>query len=89
VLLFGAGFGLAGVQPIPVIILAQAFNGLLLPVAAAFLWLTMNDRRLLGDHGVNTLLQNVLMGLIVAACVALGLRGLLAAARSALALLGG
>jgi Mn2+/Fe2+ NRAMP family transporter len=89
VLLFGAGFGLAGVQPIPVIILAQAFNGLLLPVAAAFLWLTMNDRRLLGDRGVNSRLQNVLMGLIVAACVALGLRGLAAAATSLLAWLAG
>jgi Mn2+/Fe2+ NRAMP family transporter len=89
VLLFGVGFGIAGVQPIPVIILAQAFNGLLLPLAAVFLWLTMNDRSLLGDRGVNTLAQNLLMGVIVVACVALGLRGLAAAARGALALLGG
>lgn len=89
VLLFGVGFGVAGVQPIPVIILAQAFNGLLLPLVAVFLWLTMNDRRLLGDHGVNTFGQNLLMGVIVAACLALGLRGLVAAARNALALLGG
>jgi Mn2+/Fe2+ NRAMP family transporter len=89
VLLFGAGFGVAGVQPIPVIILAQAFNGLLLPLAAVFLWLTMNDRRLLGERGVNTLAQNALMGAIVVACVALGLRGLAAAVRSAVALLGG
>jgi len=88
VLLFGVGFGVAGVQPIPVIILAQAFNGLLLPLVAAFLWLTMNDRRLLGDHGVNTLPQNLLMGVIVVACLALGLRGLVAAARGALAILG-
>lgn len=89
VLLFGVGFGVAGVQPIPVIILAQAFNGLLLPLAAVFLWLTMNDRSLLGDRGVNTLAQNLVMGAIVVACVALGLRGLAAAAASALALLGG
>ena len=88
VLLFGVGFGIAGVQPIPVIILAQAFNGLVLPLAAAFLWLTMNDRRLLGDHGVNTFGQNLLMGVIVVACVALGLRGLAAAARGAFAILG-
>jgi Mn2+/Fe2+ NRAMP family transporter len=89
VLLFGAGFGLAGVQPIPVIILAQAFNGLLLPLAAVFLWLTMNDRRMLGDRGVNTLAQNALMGVIVVACVVLGLRGLAAAARGLVALLAG
>jgi Mn2+/Fe2+ NRAMP family transporter len=89
VLLFGAGFGIAGVQPIPAIILAQAFNGLLLPWVAVFLWLTMNDRRLLGSDAVNSRLQNLLMGVVVAACVALGLRGLLAAARGAVALLGG
>jgi Mn2+/Fe2+ NRAMP family transporter len=89
VLLFGVGFGIAGVQPIPVIILAQAFNGLLLPLVAVFLWLTMNDRSLLGDRGVNTLLQNLVMGVVVVACVTLGLRGLVAAARGALALLGG
>lgn len=89
VLLFGVGFGIAGVQPIPVIILAQAFNGLLLPMVALFLWLTMNDRTLLGEHGVNTRLQNLLMGMVVAASVALGLRGLAAAAASAVALLGG
>ncbi|HPA80534.1 MAG TPA: Nramp family divalent metal transporter [Thermoanaerobaculales bacterium] len=89
VLLFGTGFGLAGVQPIPVIILAQAFNGLLLPLAAVFLWLAMNDRSLLGEHGVNTLLQNVIMGAIVVICVALGLRGLVTAVSGALALLGG
>ena len=89
VLLFGVGFGIAGVQPIPAIILAQAFNGLLLPVAAVFLWLTMNDRRLLGEHGVNTFLQNLVMGLIVVTCVALGLRGLAAAARGIIDILGG
>jgi Mn2+/Fe2+ NRAMP family transporter len=89
VLLFGACFGIAGVQPIPAIILAQAFNGLLLPVAAVFLWLTMNDRRLLGDRGVNTRFQNLLMGLIVVTCVALGLRGLAAAARGIIDILGG
>jgi len=88
VLLFGVVFGIAGVQPIPAIILAQAFNGLVLPLIAVFLWLTMNDRELLGDGGVNSTLQNLVMGAVVLACVALGLRGLLAAAGSALATLG-
>ena len=76
-----------GVKPIPVIILAQAFNGLVLPLIAVFLWLTMNDRDLLGEEGVNTLTQNVVMGVVVLVCVALGLRGLIAAATSALALI--
>jgi len=88
VLLFGVAFGIAGAQPIPVIILAQAFNGLILPLIAVFLWLTMNDRELLGDEGVNSTLQNLVMGAVVVACVVLGLRGLAAAAGRALVILG-
>jgi Mn2+/Fe2+ NRAMP family transporter len=81
-------FGVAEVQPIPAIILAQAFNGLLLPLIAVFLWLTMNDRELLGD-GANTKLQNVVMSVVVAICLGLGFRGLVAAVRGLIALLGG
>ncbi len=88
VLTAGVLFGATGVKPIPVIILAQAFNGLVLPLIAVFLWLTMNDRDLLGDDGVNTRTQNVVMGFVVLVCVALGLRGLVAAATSALAFVG-
>jgi len=83
VLLTGMAFGLTGVRPVPVIILAQAFNGLLLPLVALFLWISMNDRGFLGDGGVNSRAQNVVMGAVVLACVALGLRGLGAAVVSA------
>lgn len=85
VLVAGVVLGATGVKPIPVIILAQAFNGLVLPLIAVFLWLTMNDRDLLGDAGVNSLTQNVVMGAVVTSCVVLGLRGLTAAVTSALA----
>ena len=81
-------FGATGVKPIPVIILAQAFNGLVLPLIAVFLWLTMNDLALLGKDGVNTKVQNLVMGAVVLVCVALGLRGLIAAAAGALAYVG-
>jgi Mn2+/Fe2+ NRAMP family transporter len=84
VLLVGVVFGTTGVRPIPVIILAQAFNGLVLPLIAVFLWLTMNDRDLLGERGVNSWIQNIVMGAVVLACVALGLRGLASAAAGAL-----
>jgi Mn2+/Fe2+ NRAMP family transporter len=87
VLLVGVLFGATGVKPIPVIILAQAFNGLVLPLIAVFLWLTMNDLALLGKDGVNTRVQNLVMGAVVLTCVALGLRGLIAAAAGALALI--
>jgi Mn2+/Fe2+ NRAMP family transporter len=88
VLVVGVTLGATGVKPIPVIILAQAFNGLVLPLIAVFLWLTMNDRDLLGSGGVNSLTQNLVMGAVVIVCVMLGLRGLLAAATKALALIG-
>ncbi|MFV2073100.1 MAG: Nramp family divalent metal transporter [Thermoanaerobaculales bacterium] len=88
VLATGMAFGIADVRPIPVIILAQAFNGLLLPLIAVFLWIAMNDRDLLGEDGINSRLQNVVMGAVVLVCVALGLRGLAAAVRGALGMIG-
>jgi Mn2+/Fe2+ NRAMP family transporter len=89
VLVAGLAFGIADVRPVPVIILAQAFNGLLLPLVAVFLWLAMNDRQFLGDDGANSSFQNVVMGAVVLACIALGLRGLAAAAESAVRFIGG
>jgi Mn2+/Fe2+ NRAMP family transporter len=85
VLVTGMAFGVADVKPIPVIILAQAFNGLLLPLVAAFLWVAMNDRDLLGE-GVNSRFQNLVMAVVVLVCVVLGLRGLAAAFRAAFGL---
>jgi hypothetical protein len=87
VLLFGVGFGIAGVQRSRRSS-SPRLQRVATAVGAIFLWLTMNDRRLLGDHGVNTFVQNLLMGVIVVACLALGLRGLAAAARGALAIFG-
>lgn len=84
VLLVGLGFALSGVPRIPAILLAQALNGVLLPVAAIFLWLAVNDRQLLGDHGVNGRFANVVTGLVVAVAVVLGTTGLVRAAASAL-----
>lgn len=74
VLAVGTIFGLTGIRPVPAIIAAQALNGALLPVVAIFLWLVMNDRRLLGD-AVNGRLANVVTGLVVAIAVGLGARG--------------
>jgi len=48
VLAAGIGFGMAEVRPVPAIVLAQALNGLLLPVVAVFLMLAMRDRKRLG-----------------------------------------
>tara|TARA_R100000005_G_C5002341_1_gene209898 strand:+ start:5080 stop:6405 length:1326 start_codon:yes stop_codon:yes gene_type:complete len=50
VMLTGLVFGVTGVKPIPVIILAQAANGLILPVIAIFLWLICNNSAYLKVH---------------------------------------
>lgn len=49
VLAAGVVFGITGVRPVPAIVLAQALNGLLLPVVALFLLLAMRDTKRLGE----------------------------------------
>lgn len=61
VLAAGLLFGVSGIKPIPVIILAQALNGLALPIIAFLLLLMMN--RELGNHA-NGLWQNA-AGIVV------------------------
>lgn len=78
VLLVGSLFALSGVQPITIIVSAQFANGLLLPIVAAFLLHTMNDRRLLGEH-VNGRAANALGGLIFLVSLGLGARLVLVA----------
>jgi len=73
VLLFGIGFGLADVRPIPAIVLAQALNGVLLPVVGIYLLLAVNDRRLLGD-ALNGWFANGMLIAVVLVTFVLGLR---------------
>ncbi len=82
----GAGlvFGLSGVRPIPAIIVAQALNGVLLPLVAVFLFLAVNDRGLMGAGAVNGRLANTVMGGVVAVSLVLGAGGLLRAGAAAL-----
>ena len=62
-MLVGAVLALTGYNPITIIVVAQAANGLLLPIIAGFLLVTMNNRKLLGDYR-NGPLANVLGGAI-------------------------
>ncbi|MDQ3628377.1 MAG: Nramp family divalent metal transporter [Actinomycetota bacterium] len=50
VVVIGAVIALTGINPIAIIVLAQAANGLLLPIVAGFLLVVMNSRSLLGQH---------------------------------------
>jgi Mn2+/Fe2+ NRAMP family transporter len=72
VLLTGVGFGLAGTKPIPAILLSQALNGVLLPFVAVFLLIVLNDRRLMGEAGLNGHLSNLMMTVVVAVALVLG-----------------
>lgn len=72
ILLFGLLFGLLQVKPIPIIILAQAINGTLLPIVATFLILIVNDRAFMG-HYTNPWWLNLPMLLIVGLVTYLGL----------------
>jgi Mn2+/Fe2+ NRAMP family transporter len=84
VLAIGLLFGVSGVQPIPVILVAQALNGILLPVTAVVLLLAVNDRRLMGEEAMNGLTSNAMMGCVTVVTVLLGAAGVVrAAARAA------
>jgi Mn2+/Fe2+ NRAMP family transporter len=73
VLVTGIIFGVLQVQPIPAIILAQAFNGIILPFVAIFLWLMINNAELLGKSQINSASGNTSMGLVVFITLILGL----------------
>lgn len=73
VLLTGIFFGVLQVQPIPAIILAQAFNGIILPFIAIFLWLMVNNAKLLEKTEMNATLGNIIMGVVVFITLILGL----------------
>lgn len=80
----GVAFGMAGVRPIPAILLAQALNGVLLPFAAVFLFVVVNDRALMGERGLNGPAWNALTGCVVAVTLLLGAGGVIRAGASAL-----
>jgi len=75
ILVIGVAIALSGVQPLPAILAAQAANGLLLPIIAAFLVFVMNDRGLLGES-TNGIRANLAGALVVAITLALGARAL-------------
>lgn len=72
VLLAGLLFGVLDIQPIPAIILAQALNGIILPLVSIFLLLMVNNVRLLNRTTINSALLNTMMGLVVFITVMIG-----------------
>jgi manganese transport protein len=79
ILLAGMTFGMAGLKPVPAIIVAQSLNGLLLPVMAVFLFRVVNDPQLMKQHS-NGLPANILMGGVVLVTGLVGMVGMIQAA---------
>ena len=83
ILATGMIFGMAGFRPVPAIVLAQALNGLILPVIAVFLFLVVNNPKIMkGRH--NRLTSNAVMAVVVCISIGIGLAGLLRALEAGL-----
>ena len=73
VLATGLVFGILQLQPVPVIILAQALNGIILPVIAVILFLMVNNSGILPKSHQNKTFYNLFTGFIVYLTVLIGL----------------
>ena len=61
VLIVGVVLGFLQISPVPAIIAAQAFNGLILPFVSMFLFMVVNDASIMGKCHLNGRISNVLM----------------------------
>ena len=73
VLAIGTIVASLGLKPVNLILVAQVANGILLPIVAVFLIVTMNRKSILGEH-VNGLWSNILGSIVVLIASGFGLR---------------
>jgi len=83
VLFFGLAVGLSGVDALPVILLAQALNGLILPLVGVTLLVAVSDRTLLGARGASGPFGLAAVAISVAAATMLGADALVRAGSAA------
>jgi len=76
VLLSGLLFGMSDYRPIPVIIAAQAINGLILPLVAVYLIILSNDRSLINSKHAHPFAYNILLLLVLAIVMLIGLHNI-------------
>lgn len=86
VLIVGLIFGISDVKPIPVIIAAQALNGMILPIVAILLIIQANNAKLIGRQHMNSIWYNILSLVILNAVLLIGLNNLFKAVSNALGL---
>ncbi|MBB4825482.1 NRAMP (natural resistance-associated macrophage protein)-like metal ion transporter [Sporosarcina luteola] len=70
-----------GFSPMEILLMAQALNGVLLPIIAVYLLIVMNNKHLLGNQR-NSLKLNLIGGLVILVCLFLGGFSLVDAVRS-------
>ena len=73
ILAIGTLIASLGLKPVSLILIAQVANGILLPIIAIFLIVTMNRKSILGTH-VNGWASNLLGGGVVLIAAGFGLR---------------
>jgi manganese transport protein len=76
VLLSGFIFGISGYKPVPVIIAAQAINGLILPLVAVYLIIISNDNELIAKKFRHHISYNLLLLLILFVVLIIGLHNI-------------
>lgn len=76
VLGIGFIFGISGVKPIPVILLVQALNGLILPFLVIFLIIVITDRDIIPVEFRHGTLHNILLLLTLGGVVMIGLNNI-------------
>lgn len=76
VVLIGIIFTSLGIQPMSVLLFAQALNGILLPIIAIFLLIVTNNKKFLGNF-TNSLPINIAGFIVAIICIGLGLYSLI------------
>jgi Mn2+/Fe2+ NRAMP family transporter len=73
VLLTGFFFGVSGIKPIPVILVVQALNGLILPLLTVVLVLLVNDSSLIPKEYRHSFFYNIVLLVILGVVLLIGL----------------
>jgi len=81
ILVVGLIFGLLNIKPVPVIIIAQAFNGLILPFITVFLMIIINNPEVMKDK-INGHISNILMSFVIWITLLIGTLNLVKATES-------
>ena len=76
VLAVGVILGFLQVKPVPAIVMAQAFNGLILPFVCVFLFTVINNAKVMGKEHLNGQFSNFMMAAVTWVTLILGIKNL-------------